>query len=93
MDGPSWLTLIEERAPRLRAAGVLTLQIDGCTLTLDALPPTDPTPAVAMPDKGYTEFTRDDSDPLNDPALYGLPPGSRVPGFDVDPDPNDPDTQ
>lgn len=69
------LRLIAEHAPKLRAAGVQSLTVDGVSMVL--LPP-DP-PAYVAP-----ALTDEDEQPvslLDDPSAYGLPDGAEVPGF------------
>lgn len=68
------LQLIAEHAPKLRAAGVHSLAIDGITLVL--LPPDPPAP-VEQPDNDDAIPTSD----LDDPTTYGRLPGSSAPGF------------
>lgn len=67
------LRVITEHAPRLRAAGVQSLSIDGIAMVL--LPP-DP-PALEQSADADREPTND----LDDPTTYGRMPGSSAPGF------------
>lgn len=68
-----WLTLIADRAPQLREAGVLELTVDGVTVRLA---PYEPPPAQPRREEAAVE----DPDPLNDPATFGRI--GRAPGFD-----------
>lgn len=76
MDPADWLTLIEERAPGLRAAGVQSLSLEGVSIQLA---PRD-TPIERDLPVGETSEP-DESDPLNNPMLY---PGGRIPGYQID---------
>lgn len=68
-----WLTLVEERAPGLRLAGIESVEIAGCVVRLlPWVPLPDGSKRVAEPEPS--------SDPLFDPASY---PGGIVPGFDL----------
>lgn len=74
-----WIDLVLSRAGELRDAGVLSLAIDGCSVTLAAKEPVLPTlPEIAKPDA----TARDDGplNPLVDPASY---PFGIVPGFTI----------
>jgi hypothetical protein len=65
------------KAPELRKAGVLSLAIGDFACTLR--------PAAAVEHAGASTATADEvssPEPLSDPLSYGLPPGSRIPGFD-----------
>jgi len=73
-DISTTLRVIAEHAPKLRAAGVHSLTVDGVSMVL--LPP-DPAP---MPEQQATEDTSPTSD-MDDPATYGRPEGSELPGF------------
>lgn len=68
-----WFSLIAERAPALRAAGVTRLVLDGTEIDF----------APHMPDvKPAIDAQFDYSDPLDDPATYGNTgnvPGYRIP--------------
>ncbi len=67
------LRLVVDFAPKLRAAGVASLTVDGVTMALvDVAPPA----ADATPDAPAPEPAAED-----DPETYGRPPGSRPPGF------------
>ncbi len=68
------LTLIGDHAARLREQGVLELTVDGVTVKLA---PSQPN--VVMVDK---PAVTPPVDPLNDPATFGLAPGSKLPGLD-----------
>ena len=69
-DQAAILDLVLERAPKLRAAGVLSVAIDGLSVTL--APPEPP------PDMGSPEDEPSEVDVLSDPATYGRRSG--VPG-------------
>lgn len=71
------LTLIAERAEALRKAGVSSVQLDGVAFTLH---PYQPAPVSERTDTDVDE----PADPLDDAATFGLPPGSRLPGFTRD---------
>lgn len=72
--GPAeWLELICARAKELRDAGVVQLQLEGCTVTLQ--PPDAP---VVIQQQAQERDT--DLDPLLDAATYGRRDGS-VPGY------------
>lgn len=70
------LTLIEARAPGLRAAGVLGFEVEGAKVQLapyagDAATSVQSTAAEPEPT----------ADPLDDPATFGgVLPGYRIPG-------------
>lgn len=72
------IDLVIDRAPKLLAAGVTSLAIDGLTVTL-APPP----PKLGDLPKG-TEPPKQHIDPLKDAATY---PGGRMPGFTREDDP------
>lgn len=68
--------LLEDHAPKLRAAGVRSLAVGDVHVELL---PAEP---ELEDDRGDTDEDQDeDSDALNSPATYGLKPGARVPGF------------
>ena len=74
MSPAEWFSLIAERAPSLRAAGVTRVVLDGTEIDL----------APHIPDvtKVTAESQFDFSDPLDDPATYGFTasvPGYRIP--------------
>jgi hypothetical protein len=71
-DLPGLLALIEERAPRLRTAGVQSLIVGGVTMVLA---PADPPQAVDIVEDDQPRSLMDD------PEAYGLPPDADVPGF------------
>jgi hypothetical protein len=77
------ITLIEESAPRLRAAGVTSIRVAGDAVTVTYAPPygpDDPPPAAGV-SKPSGETAPDlESDPLDDPDTYG----GEVPGFDLE---------
>ena len=58
MSPAEWLDLIEHRAPRLRAVGVLTFAIEGCSVQLataipEFAPPSSTTGAPESEDPRY----------------------------------------
>lgn len=64
---------VVKRAPALRDAGVLELAIGEVSMKF--------APAVVyQPDVTIDEPDPEPVDALSDPATYGLPPGSRLPG-------------
>ena len=65
-----WFRLATEYADKLRKAGVLRLELTGCVMELAPVP--EPMPSRAPEPDEY-------SDPLDDPATYGL--RNTVPGF------------
>lgn len=69
-----WFSLIAERAPLLRAAGVTRLVIEGTEI--DLAPHIASEPIRVGPDAQF-----DYSDPLDDPATYGHT--STVPGYRI----------
>ena len=71
-SGAEWLRLLAEKAPALRAAGVLHLELEGMTVDLARAEPEATKAEPFEPD-------RDEMDPLLDPATYGW--RERVPGF------------
>jgi hypothetical protein len=71
------LTLLEERAPRLRAAGVLEIDVRGLRARLA---PPDPPPLKKEKIEPEVRLN-----PLDDPRTYGLPPGAKLPGIAWDP--------
>lgn len=70
----AWLTLLVDRAPALRAAGVLDLSIGGVSVRLA---PHEPPPAAPDP----RERVEEPANALDDELTYGRRPGSGVPGF------------
>ena len=70
----AWLTLLIERAPALREAGVLDLTIGAVSMRLA---PHEAPPAV--PDA--RERVEEPANALDDELTYGRRPGSGVPGF------------
>ena len=74
VDLDAKLALVAEHAPKLRAAGVQVLAIDGITMHL--APHDPPAPVDLRPPEDETPV-RD----LDDPSTYGLPEGAEVPGF------------
>ena len=71
MTAAEWIELLEAHAPKLRAAGVLALSVDGAAAQLAPAPPPPPS-------KEELAQQPTDSDPLNDSALY---PSGIVPGY------------
>lgn len=67
-----WLTLIAERAPRLREAGISSLTLDGFSVQL--------TPFVASGKVEAAPMPQESSNPLFDSSTYA---GGDVPGFDL----------
>jgi hypothetical protein len=79
-----WLLLLAEQAPALRAAGVLSVSIDGAAATF--LPAEAAIAMAAAPtadDQRPREPTGDLTDPLNDPATFG----GTLPGYVRERDP------
>ena len=82
MTPPELLDALLERAERLRAAGVVRVEMDGLSFQLAATP----APTYVLTSKDEERPLDDDGspsdlDPELDPATYGLPPGSPIPGF------------
>ena len=79
MKAADLFDLIIEKAPRLRAAGVRMVELDGLRVEID------PSYAEAAPTA--SRYADDDSDdelepePLDDPATFGQ--RDHVPGFDL----------
>lgn len=67
-----WLTLIAERAPRLREAGISSLTLDGFSVQL--------TPHVASGKVEANAMPQESSNPLQDSTTYA---NGVVPGFDL----------
>lgn len=67
-----WLTLITERAPGLRAAGISSLTLDGFSVQLTAHVASGKVEVAPMP--------QESSNPLFDEATYA---GGQIPGFDL----------
>jgi len=65
------LTLIAAHAPKLRTAGIQSIEIDGISLTL--APPDAPEPAKA-------DEQKDPTSDADDPVTYGRT--EHVPGFE-----------
>ena len=78
-DSRATIELLLELAPRLHAAGITSLAIEGVSVTLVRPPAPAPTvtpaPAKAAP--------RQHIDPMRDPSTY---PTGKVPGFTRDED-------
>ena len=68
------LTLLAERAPGLREAGITLLKFGDVELHMEHAEP-----AAVTEVKGYRVDKPDDDDPLNDPATFGRI--DRAPGF------------
>jgi hypothetical protein len=71
------LNLLIEMAPRLHAAGVTSLSVDGLAATL--VKP----PVVAADSQPAKPAPRQHMDPMRDPSTY---PAGKVPGFTRDED-------
>ena len=71
-----WIALVLEQATALRAAGVLSISIDGRSVTFAELPF-----VPAKDDSKPDEQEPDNVDPFHDPASY---PGGIVPGFHIE---------
>lgn len=69
------LDAVSSRAESLRAGGVRSLKVGEVTIVLN--PPEPTMPVDAKP----ANATGERVDPMHDPATYGLPPGSKVPGL------------
>lgn len=71
-----WLDVIVEKAPALRKAGVLRVEVDGFSAEL--APYAEPIrPALEKERDPEIEY----EDPFDDPEMYGLGPGAKTPGF------------
>jgi len=76
MPSDDWIDIVLRRANELRAAGVLSIQVDGCGATLAAYDPrTEPVKTEAPEEEQVYR------NPLHDPATYG----GDVPGFTITP--------
>lgn len=80
MTAADLLTLIEERAPRLRKAGVLMLKLAEPGVEFH-LAPEVPDVFDPAPTKG-ARASEPAKDPLFDRMTYGLPDGAKLPGFE-----------
>jgi hypothetical protein len=69
------LDLIIDRAPKLRAAGVLHVTIEGLGFSLD------PGSNAASDDKEVALEDDDDLNPLDDPRTYGRGGKRKAPSF------------
>lgn len=67
------LELLADKASALRAAGVRRVELEGLKFEIAA-------PEMVPTQVGANEEA-DEHDVMNDPATYGLAPGSRLPGF------------
>lgn len=74
------LDIVISKAPALRDAGVLRVEVDGCLVELSAKeqPMSEELKKILneTPKEGQHE-----ANPLNDASTFGLPNGSDVPGF------------
>ena len=78
MDLNDTLRTIAEHAPKLRAAGVQSLSIDGIAMVLS---PPEPRPYVSTePEQKVDEDDTPKRD-ADDPTTYGRAPGTPAPGF------------
>lgn len=66
-----WIQLLIDKGPELRKAGILQLSLEGCVLS--------PYQEDFQMEKDTPR--KEDVDPFEDPFLYGLPPGSKVPSY------------
>jgi hypothetical protein len=74
MTPHEWMTLIEDRAIRLRAAGVTSIRINGDSVTVGFAPfEAKPAkfPADSIPDRPAAAEDRVELDPLDDPMTFG----------------------
>jgi hypothetical protein len=80
------IDLLINRAPAMRAAGILNFSIADCSVSLAELPPA-PLPAVKPTNTAVPGYPS----PLDDPSTYNL--GGKVPGYKKPrrEDPDDPD--
>lgn len=72
-NAAAWIDLVIRRARDLRAAGVTSIGIDGCTATLGPEPIAADSSKPAAPDP-------EPHDHFHDPATY---PHGIVPGFEI----------
>lgn len=72
MTASDLLTLIVERAPKLREAGVLSVEVEGLKATL--------APIQAPEVESGDETPEEQFDVLSDPATFGHTDAERVPG-------------
>lgn len=77
LDPGAWLTLIAERAPGLRAAGVTALTLDGVRIQLAPFVP-EPAPGQSAT-RQLAQVAPIDA--YEDNATFGLPPDAPRPGF------------
>lgn len=75
-----WIALVLGEAPKLRAAGVLSIGAEGCSATFAPLVEGVAAGDVAKPDASAAEHEHT-PDPLHDPHSY---PGGVVPGFKIE---------
>lgn len=73
-----WIALVLGEAPKLRAAGVLSIGAEGCIVTFEPLPAAPAAGEIGKPD---STVPADGLDPLNDPHSY---PSGIVPGYDLE---------
>ena len=79
MSPSELIDLIIDRAPKLRSAGVRSLQLPGAISI--ALDPPDDEPRTLLP-IGFDDIPPDpEPDPLEDPITYGT---ERAPGYEFD---------
>ena len=82
------LALVTEYAGKLRAEGVTSLEIDGIKLELTPYmaPERDvASDLVALPGKTAEDLAKE-AEAADEAATFGLPPGSKLPGFTRPPD-------
>jgi hypothetical protein len=80
MSPQEWLDLIESRAPGLRQAGVVSISLEGISVTFRHWD-IQPTSATSLSEQSRAAPTFDATDPLSDPATFG---GGQVPGYALD---------
>ncbi len=76
------LDVIAELAPRLRAAGIAG-KVEAGGVAFDLLPAE--APESTQPSVSAEELAKQ-AEAADEAAAYGLPPGSKIPGFDRPPD-------
>lgn len=81
-----WIALLVDKAPHLRAAGVMSISIDGDRVNVGLAPPYEPLEAKPAAGSDVRPAPPDDPQPepepdaLDDPATFGGP----VPGYQID---------
>lgn len=77
-----WLALIAARAPDLRSAGVLSVEIDGTRASFRLAPDAPIPPVAEAPDQpaAIEQPTYQELNPLDDPDTFG----GAVPGYEFD---------